>query len=101
MAFLHSRQWSYSNLICATEGIPCGRSDSHQVEIALVIITSAAHQRPVSATLGQPDPPKSRISGRRLVHRNWLNSRFSLFSTGLSSTVPSALLMTRSATRLW
>src|SRR5882724_6219169 len=32
-----------SNLICATDGIPRGRSDSHQVESALACITAQFH----------------------------------------------------------
>src|SRR2546421_8564933 len=37
MASLRRRRRKHSNLICAAAGIPRGRSDSHQVETALVI----------------------------------------------------------------
>src|SRR5262245_26186773 len=34
----------HSNLICATMGIPCGRSDSHQVESALARVGDTGHE---------------------------------------------------------
>ena len=67
MASLHCRRRNHSNLICAIMGIPRGRSDSHQVENALV---AEIHEAAVSTVRSLPNYGNLRGEGLRVTARS-------------------------------